>query len=394
MLAVAATFICALILAQVEVRFRVVAPAETPADAVVFVSGDAAALGSWRADGLRLVRDGDAWVGRATLPEGRFEWKATLGTWDRCEVAADGGDRPNRVDRAVEGAVVEATVARWRSGAPERRASTATGDIRTEGPIASDSTIAQRSVLVRLPRGYDDPANAERRYPVLYLLDGQNVFDAATSFAGVEWRADETVDALVDEGAIEPTIVVGIPNSPARVDELTFVAAVGDGPITAGGGRGAEMLAWIVERVKPRIDGAYRTRPGREATTLGGSSLGGLFTLEALARRGDVFGRGIAMSPSLWWAGEELLARWTEHPAQRPRPVALWIDIGTDEGRGDPAAHVARARRIGALFADDASVRLVVVDGGRHHESDWSRRLPDALRFLFGAAPTKPGAGS
>lgn len=391
---IAAAFVSSLLLAQVEIRFRVVAPADTPPDAVVFVSGDAAALGGWRADGLRLSREGDAWVGRATLPGGRFEWKATLGTWERCEVAADGAERPNRVDRAAEGAVVAATVARWRSGAPERRASTATGDVRIEGPIASDSSIAPRSVLVRLPRGYDDPANAARRYPVLYLLDGQNLFDAATSFAGVEWRADETVDELVATGAIEPTIVVGIPNSPARVDELTFAGTVGDGPITAGGGRGAEMLAWIVERVKPRVDAAYRTRPARDATTIGGSSLGGLFTLEALARRGDVFGRGIAMSPSLWWANEELLRRWSERPAERPQPIALWIDTGTDEGRGDPAAHVARARRLGALFADDASVRLVIADGGRHHESDWSRRLPDALRFLFAAAPTKPSGGS
>jgi predicted alpha/beta superfamily hydrolase len=235
-----------------------------------------------------------------------------------------------------------------------------------------------------VPKGYDDPKNAERRFPVLYMLDGQNVFDASTSFAGVEWRADETVDDLATAGTIEPSIVVAIPNSPARVDELTFVPAKGEGPLRAGGGQGEAMLRWIVEEVKPAVDAAYRTKPGRESTAIAGSSLGGLFTLEAVSRRGDVFGRGIAMSPSLWWAEEELLKRWTERPAERPKNVRLWIDTGTDEGRGDPAAHVARARRLGELLKEDPGVTLLIEEGGKHHESAWAKRLPAAMTWALG----------
>jgi predicted alpha/beta superfamily hydrolase len=363
--------------AATSVRFRIEVPKTTPADAVVHLAGSSSALGGWKADGVRLARDGEHWTAVVELPPGRVEWKATLGTWERCEVLADGSERPNRVvEVGAEPLLVEAVVALWRTPP----ASTATGDIRVLGPVPSQSDrIEGRPIQVRVPADYDRPEAKDRRHRVVYMLDGQNVFDAATSFAGVEWRADETVDALLAAGAIEPVIVVAIPNSPRRMDEMTFDRDVARG----AGGDGDQFLAWILDDVKPLVDSTYRTLSDRDGTILVGSSLGGLFALEAVARRSDRIGRAIAMSPSFWWADEAFLKRSTGSDARRPEPIALWIDTGTDEARNAPDGHVDRARRFGRIFEGVPTVRTMIVDGGRHHESAWAARLGDALRFVL-----------
>ncbi len=368
----------------VTVRFDVSVPSATPADGTPFIAGSPAQLGGWKPDGLALRREGDRFVAELRLPPGPFEWKVTLGAWERCETNADGGERANREAIAAEGAVLRAEVLRWRSG-EEKPPSTMTGDVRVVGPVGGprggeETRVEPRMLTIRVPSGYVDPANAERRYPVIYFLDGQNVFDRATSFSGVEWGADEAHDRLVAEKAIEAAILVGIPNSPKRMDELTFVR---DASRNAGG-EGDAFLRWLVDEVKPTVDRLYRTRPDRASTTLVGSSLGGLFALEATARRGDVFGRAIAMSPSLWWADEELLTRWSAPGFSLPDPIALWFDMGTAEQRAVPDGHVERARRLEALFKGRPGIRSVIDEGAKHHESAWAARLPEALRWTLG----------
>ena len=363
----------------VEVRFEVSAPPTTPADGRLFVAGSPTELGGWKPDGVAMRREGDRFVAAVRVPAGPFEWKVTLGSWDRCETNADGSERTNRASVAAEGTLLRAEVLRWRSGS-EPISSTMTGDVRMVGPLGGEASgIEPRMLTIRVPSGYADRANAERRYPVIYFLDGQNVFDRATSFSGVEWAADEAHDMLLGEGAIDAAILVGIPNSPKRMDELTFVR---DASRDAGGG-GEAFLRWLIDDAKTTVDRMYRTKSDRASTTLVGSSLGGLFALEAVARRGDVFGRAIAMSPSLWWADEELLRRWSAPGATLPDPIALWFDMGTAEQRAVPDGHVERARRLEALFAGRTTVRCVIDDGAKHHESAWAARLPAALRWTM-----------
>jgi predicted alpha/beta superfamily hydrolase len=363
------------------VEFRVRAPEGTPAEASLFVAGDLPALGSWRADGVPLRRDGETWVARVDVGDvPRAEFKITRGSWDRCEVAADGAARPNRaVEVAALSVTVEVRVERWR----EPPAPTRTGDIRTLPVAASaDGSIPAREALVLLPDGYD--AATDARYPVYYFLDGQNVFDAATSFLGIEWRADETALQLAKDGAMPPAIVVAIPNVPDRVREYSL--GVPDG-------RGERHLAWLVDTVKKDVDARFRTKADPAHTTIAGSSLGGLFALEAIERRPDVFGNAIAMSPSLWRADEALLKRWAD-PAKRPSPRRLWIDMGTKES-GDDAArarNVERARELAALFGTSAAVRLEIDDGAEHNESAWQARLPRAFRFVSAGAAAAPPA--
>jgi predicted alpha/beta superfamily hydrolase len=237
---------------------------------------------------------------------------------------------------------------------------------------------APRRLLVYLPPSY---ATADRRYPVLYMHDGQNLFDAATSYSG-DWHVDETMEALSAEG-IE-AIVVGIPNAlESRGSEYT--------PFPHpyfGGGEADGYLRFLAETVKPLIDRDFRTRPDRAHTGLLGSSLGGLISLYGLFSRPDTFGFAGVVSPAFWWPGEPIFT-WME---QAPFvPARIYMDVGdqeTPEIPGRREAYVAGAARMAALLRargyTEADFHYELVIGGQHHESAWAARLPTILRFLLG----------
>lgn len=247
-----------------------------------------------------------------------------------------------------------------------------------------DDVLDGRAIRVYLPPGYDNDASA--RYPVLYLLDGQNLFDEKTSFAG-EWHADETCDAGIAAGRIAPLILVGIDNAgEKRIDEYTPWKDA-----ARGGGGGKRHLARIVRELKPVIDAEYRTLPGPEDTGIGGSSLGGLMTLYAALEMPRTFARFAALSPSLWWA-DERTAR--EFEARRPVDVRVYADMGTRESRvlqdadgngADDAIDALRRLRdvLERRLRDPGGLLVVEDEGAIHNEAAWTRRLPGALEFLF-----------
>jgi predicted alpha/beta superfamily hydrolase len=238
-----------------------------------------------------------------------------------------------------------------------------------------------RKVLVWLPPGYEK--DSSRRYPVLYMHDGQNLFDDATSFAG-EWRADETAQQLVEQGKIEPIIIVGIENTWQRVLEYTPTVDAGEG------GRGQQYARFVVEEVKPLIDQTYRTKPDAANTAVGGSSLGGLISIYMVQKHGDVFGRCAAVSPSLWWGNGKYLADMTRDMSFA-KGKRIWLDMGTSEN-ADPALSrenvqhcetFANALRVAGLTTDkDYAWRAY--DGAAHNETAWADRFDDVLIFLFG----------
>src|SRR5262249_51494278 len=152
-----------------------------------------------------------------------------------------------------------------------------------------------RTVSVWMPPGYGlDP---HRRFPVFYMHDGQNLFDAETAFGGVPWRADETAERAIRAGRVPPVMIVGVANTPGRLDEY--------GPKSDN--RARDYGRFLVEEVKPFVDGAYRTLPEPEHSGVGGSSMGGLISLHLAQWYPDVFEKCAAMSPSLWWGREYFL---------------------------------------------------------------------------------------
>jgi len=234
-----------------------------------------------------------------------------------------------------------------------------------------------RRVSVYLPPGYE---SSDAHYPVLYLQDGQNLFDPGRAFVpGQDWRLDETAQALIEAGQLAPLIMVGVDHGDVkRIDEYTPT----HDPRRRQGGRLDAYGRMLVDELKPWIDQYLRTRPDPAHTGLGGSSLGGLAALEIGLARPDVFGRLAVLSPSLWWDKRRALDR--ARALDRRLDLQVWLDAGTDEGPGT-LHHIRMLKNIliarGWRLGRDLHYREV--RGGRHSELDWASRAGDVLRALF-----------
>jgi isoamylase len=231
----------------------------------------------------------------------------------------------------------------------------------------------RRQVDVYLPPSYQ--SEPRRRYPVVYMHDGQNLSDPFTAFGGVTWHLEGALEHLAARGL--ETIVVGLHNAGAqRIAEYTpFVDA------KHGGGRGERYVRFLANVVKPKIDARYRTRTDRDSTAIFGSSLGGLISLYAFFLRPSPFGRAAAMSPSIWFGGRRILDVVEHARHVRGR---LYLDVGTEEGAGtlrDARALAQMLRQNG--YRSKAVFRYVEASRHRHNEHDWGLRLPGALEFLL-----------
>lgn len=250
--------------------------------------------------------------------------------------------------------------------------------LRLHRQFVSELLPARRDVIISLPPDY---FSGSRRYPVLYLQDGQNLFDGSTSFIkGSFWDVQTTADRLIGEGAIEPLIVVGIYNT--GVERLAEYTPMRDRSL--GGGKGSLYGRLLVEELKPWVDGTYRTLDGPEETGVGGSSLGGLESLYIGLTWPEVFGRLAVLSPSVWWGKGEML-RYVRRTRPEPRP-RIWLDIGLSEG----PAMIKRCDELHRLlerrgWRSGKEMRYLRVSGGRHNEDAWAKRVDPFLRFLFPA---------
>ena len=259
---------------------------------------------------------------------------------------------------------------------------TLTGNIQRLRGFKSRLLGNRRDVWVYLPPGYR--RFGRLRYPVLYLNDGQNVFDAATAFSGVEWRVDETAQRLIRKNLIEAVIIVAIANTG---DERIHEYAPTRGVISEEAkrkkrskGLGRKYGEFVVSELKPYIDRKYRTRPEAESTGLGGSSLGGLLALSVGLWFADVFTKVIAMSPSVWWDNEVIVKMVEDLDAKLP--LKIWLDTGTHEEGWERAQHLRDALvEKGWVLYDD--LQYSERQGGEHSEAAWAERVDPALRFLF-----------
>ena len=259
---------------------------------------------------------------------------------------------------------------------------TLTGNIQRHRGFPSEILGNRRDILVYLPRGYR--RLSRRRYPVLYLHDGQNVFDAATSFSGTEWGVDETAERLIKENLIEPLIVVAIANmGEQRIHEYAPTRGVIDARAKRkkrSKGLAREYGHFLMDELKPYIDRKYRTNPDAEFTGLGGSSLGGLVTLAIGILYPHAFRRLMVMSPSIWW-DDFAIYRLVDSIEQKP-PLKIWLDTGTAEPGWEQARELLnRLIEKGWKFQKD--LQYMELQGAEHSEAAWAARVEPALRFLF-----------
>lgn len=260
------------------------------------------------------------------------------------------------------------------------------GDIESYPEFSSKILGNNREVLVYLPPGYRRART--RRYPVLYLHDGQNVFDATTAFGGVEWRADETADRLVEQKLIDPVIIVAVANTGEnRIHEY----APTRGRLEAGKRKRSKGLlrqygSFLINEVKPLVDARYRTLTGPEHTGLGGSSLGGLATIVLGLWFPNVFRRLAVMSPSIWWDDCVLYQMIEDLDEEARPPLKIWLDTGTNEPGWERAA-VLRNGLIEKGWRLHDDLHYFEAEGAGHSEGAWGHRFDAVLRFLYPPMP-------
>jgi predicted alpha/beta superfamily hydrolase len=245
--------------------------------------------------------------------------------------------------------------------------------------FASAFLAHKRDVTVYLPPGYDGLGD---RLPVIYLHDGQNLFEADRAHVpGQHWRVGETLDALVNDGSVPPLIVVGIDNTgTSRIHEYTPTKDA-----RLGGGLAPHYGRFIVEELKPFIDRTYRTRIDAAGNALGGSSLGALVSLHVGFAHPAVFGAVVAMSPSVWWDRRVILSTVRR---TRPRPpLRIWTDMGTGEGRRAlDDARMLKAALVGAGWTLGKDLHYAEYEGAIHSEVAWAARFGAVVRWLYGPA--------
>ncbi|MBC8170305.1 MAG: alpha/beta hydrolase [Anaerolineae bacterium] len=259
---------------------------------------------------------------------------------------------------------------------------TVAGSLRLLPIIHSPQLDNVRSILVHLPPSYH--TDADRHYPVIYMHDGQNLFDQHLAFSD-EWQVDETLLQLAEEGL--EAIVVGIPTNDERLHEYSpFVDE------NYGGGKGLAYLEFISHTIKPIIDEDFRTQPQRSTTGILGSSMGGLISLYGFLHSAQVFGFVGAFSPAIWFADKALFAEF-ESLAQLPEGK-IYLDMGHQEVSEHPEARQKseqytqlvrqfRDSLVAKGYSEGDNLMYREDEAGTHKEQAWARRLPDALRFLI-----------
>ncbi|KAF0249851.1 MAG: esterase [bacterium] len=255
---------------------------------------------------------------------------------------------------------------------------TLTGKIENHPKFFSKHLANSRDIIVYLPPNYDK--NINPHYPVLYLHDGQNIFDGATSFIpGQEWQCDETAQRLALANRIQPIIIVGIYNTgQERINEYTPTVDARYGK----GGKATLYGRFLVEELKPFIDKEYRTLTDQNNTALGGSSLGGLVSLFIGLEYPEIFGKLAIISPSVWWDNRTIL-KDIEKISKKPN-IKIWLDIGTNESKESvPDTKLLKDALINKGWQIDKDLKYLVVKGAKHNEQAWASRFDLVLKFLF-----------
>ena len=257
-----------------------------------------------------------------------------------------------------------------------------TGDIRYH-EVKSDILGNSRQVWVYLPPGYAQ--NPDRHYPVLYAMDGQNVFEKGTAFQGQEWHMDEAAQRAMQAGTMREAIIVAVSNGGAqRIEEYSPKAD------PEYGGGGAEKFAqFLSQELKPMIDGAYRSETAPESTAILGSSMGGLVSLYMGLAHSNTFGLIGALSPSLWFAEKDMISSWKDHPPAQ-KPAKVWLDMGDNESPSDKDHNgvpdtLDNTRALRDVMAAQGQPGLMYHEfpGATHSEASWANRIQDVLQALL-----------
>ncbi|HLF20200.1 MAG TPA: alpha/beta hydrolase-fold protein [Bacteroidota bacterium] len=357
---------------ECSVTLKVVVPRSTPADAKIFVAGNHPKLGDWDPGRIELLRENDsAWAITEIFPKGsQLEYKVTRGSWNKQAIYAEGVIPGNfRLTVSQDTAIVVRPIS-W-SDSYVAVGKGITGNVKYHRSIMGEGLRYDRDVIVWLPPSYDK--DELRRYPVLYMHDGQNVFDPSTSFIGYDWHVDEVADSLMRGEKIQEIIIVAVNNSPDRVPEYS------DSEL------GRKYATFVVYQLKPFIDKTYRTKPDAANTGVMGSSMGGLSSFLFVWWYPDVFSKAGCLSSAFLFDDGKTLKEVDSYKGPG-KNVRVYMDCGGAgmEARLKPGMDEMRRILLKKSYKEGVDFEYFYDENAEHIERAWAERVWRPLRFLFG----------
>jgi len=355
---------------QLKINFVVQASGVADSESV-FISGNDELLGGWDPGFVKLLKRNDStWSQTLWFQKGKnLEFKFTKGSWDYEAVNKDGSIPANNFLKVISDTSLHFQITKWKNREPRINYGQITGTVKYYHDFEGEG-LKPRDIIVWLPPIYE--SNLEKRYPVLYMQDGQNVFDPTTSSFGYDWRADEVADSLINAGAINEIIIVGIYNTTDRGFEYRY------SPL------GYKYMDFIVSKLKPFIDSEYRTLPDAKNTAVAGSSLGALITFMLAWNYPNVFSKAACFSSALKIQDLNYVDTVINYSGAK-KDIKLYFDNG---GIGlDADLQPGTAEMIIALqnkgYEFDKDIIWFVDKNAFHSEKAWAERIWRPLLFFF-----------
>jgi len=358
---------------QDEVNLTISVVSHIAKEDSIFISGNGIKLGSWNPSKINLNQINDSTFSREFKFEkgSSIEFKFTKGSWDSEAVNQNGIVPANNIVKIVKDTSIVYKIDYWKDQFEQSNGNFAggiTGTVEYHKNL-SYKFLEPRDLIVWLPENY---YQSDQSYPVLYMHDGQNIFDPKTATFGIDWQIDETADSLIRNEIIDPMIIVGIYNTPYRKYEYT------------PNDTGFVYSEFVVNKVKKMIDSLYRTKPEREFTYTGGSSAGGLISFMLLWNYSDVFSKAICMSPAFKILQIDFVSPVKNYNGLR-KDFKVYIDnggIALEEDLQPGIDEMLLALREKG-YKEGKDFLWVKDKEAQHNESAWALRIPNAFKWLF-----------
>jgi enterochelin esterase-like enzyme len=356
---------------RINVTFRVEAPTLNDSDKV-YIVGNAEEIGNWNPGKVALEKiSNKIWQKTLGFTKGtRIEYKFTKGNWQTEALKDDATVPQNTVLKVEHDTTVSVVINNWRDKFNFKIAGQITGKVEYFKNLAIDG-LKPRDIIVWLPPNYEKETG--RRYPVLYMHDGQNIFDPRTSGMFIDWQVDETADSLIRNGEIEPIIIVGMYNTDDRMVEYS------DTPL------GRLYMKFIIEKVKPLIDSKFRTLPEAKNTAVAGSSMGGLISMMCAWEHPEIFSKAACFSPAFKISDIDYVKNVVEYSGKK-KEISLYIDNGGIDLDAQLLPGVNEM--VSALekkgFSIDKDLFVYIDKTATHNEAAWAKRVWRPLKIFFG----------
>jgi predicted alpha/beta superfamily hydrolase len=354
-----------------QLTFMVIAPASTPPEAKIFIAGNHPLLGNWDPGKIELTKQNDSvWTLACSFPK-KFglEFKITRGTWNAQAIYQAGVIPGNTQLMVDQDTTITIRPGSW-SDIAFKPTGGITGAVKYHRGLQHPKLRHARDVIVWLPPSYEK--NQRQRYPVLYMHDGQNLFDPSTSFLGADWRVDEVADSLIRLKKIEEIIVVGIYNTPDRTPEYSDTEL------------GRAYANFVIHHLKPMIDSTYRTKPEAKSTAVMGSSMGGLISFLFVWWHPEIFSKAGCLSSAFLVDDNKILREVRAYTGPK-KPIRVYLDDGSEglEARLKPGYDEMVALLLEKGYAKGTDLEYFYDVGAEHNERAWAKRLWRPLGFMF-----------